>query len=212
MRRYAAFLLTALTLIVFLPGLALPAPAAPDLPQPAEFARIREEPRRYTILGYEREAFGSGWGPAPEQPGCTSREQAILTQSQPEVLVGCDMEQGVLFDLYNQRDITITASTRVEVDHVFPLSAAWDMGAWRWDNQTRQSFANDPLNLVVTARETNQDKSDQLPSRWMPPHPGSRCWYAQKLAAVALAYDLALPHDDLATMRRACRFGTFRMK
>src|SRR5699024_12715058 len=69
---------------------------------------------------------------------------------------------------YSQELISTDA---IEVDHIFPLSAAWDHGAYQWDDATRQQFANDPLNLVATSRELNQSKSDSLPEEWLPPHP-----------------------------------------
>lgn len=99
-------------------------------------------------------------------------------------------------------------SPAVEIDHVFPLSAAWDMGAWGWDNKRKAEFANDPLNLVATDKALNQAKSDSLPSEWLPP--ANRCDYARRLAAVARKYELALPAADVRTMRRQCRFD-FRL-
>ena len=78
------------------------------------------------------------------------------------------------------------------------------MGAYRWDRQRKTAFANDPLNLVATAKDLNQDKSDSLPSEWLPP--ANRCDYSRRLAAVARKYDLPLPAADVRVMRRQCRF------
>ncbi|KAA8723352.1 HNH endonuclease [Corynebacterium phocae] len=111
-----------------------------------------------------------------------------------------------LFDPYSASQIALRDRTQcVEIDHVFPLSASWDMGAWAWDERTRKAFANDPLNLVATGSSLNQDKSDQLPSQWMPPEKATRCWYVQRVAAVAAKYRLSLTTSDVKTMRRACR-------
>ncbi|WP_230307870.1 HNH endonuclease family protein [Corynebacterium guaraldiae] len=66
------------------------------------------------------------------------------------------------------------------------------------------AFANDPLNLVATARNLNQAKSDSLPADWLPP--ADRCDYSQRLAAVARKYQLPLPSRDYVVMRHQCRF------
>ncbi len=196
------------------PGLELQ--ARPRAGQVGKAGPAPALPQRQRVLGYERAAFGSGWGPAAASPAlapaaaCTAREAAILAQvTDTEArLEGCALRQGTVFDPYGAGEVHVEPGTRaVEVDHVLPLAAAWDLGAYAWDARTRQRFANDPLNLVVTAREHNQDKSDDLPSRWMPPAPAHRCWYAGRVRQVADAYGLALPAADLRAMARACRMA-----
>lgn len=167
-------------------------------------------PQRQRVLGYERNQFGNGWARVSNS-ACTSRELSIIrqtTESIPSRFDACSVQHGVLHDPYSQKNLDISSpDVALEVDHVFPLSAAWDLGAYTWDTQTRIDFANDPLNLVVTAKEHNQDKSDQLPSQWMPPHRGSHCWYGTRLAAVAAKYDLRLPTGDTRRIVNACRFA-----
>jgi len=43
----------------------------------------------------------------------------------------------------------------VEIDHVVPLEWAWERGAWRWSGQKRETFANDPVNLLAVEDELN---------------------------------------------------------
>ncbi|KXU16918.1 HNH endonuclease family protein [Corynebacterium simulans] len=143
---------------------------------------VAEADMRVRIIGYEREAFG-GW--LPDTKDNVRDAQATAYG---------------LYDPYSGKHNPAS----VEVDHVFPLSAAWDMGAYRWDRQRKTAFANDPLNLVATAKDLNQDKSDSLPSEWLPP--ANRCDYSRRLAAVARKYDLLLPAADVRVMRRQCRF------
>lgn len=112
-----------------------------------------------------------------------------------------------MLDPYTHRTVPVSD---VEIDHIFPLSAAWDMGAAEWDMHTATQFANDPLNLVAVEGAANRDKSDQLPSAWMPPYRGHRCWYSERLAAIAVAYDLALTTADVARMKRSCMFSPAR--
>lgn len=166
---------------------------------------IGELPQRQRVLGYERRVFGNGWQDVAGT-SCTAREVAIA--SQRTAPASCEIAAGTLLDPYNLSKITLTESrSSVEVDHVIPLSAAWDLGAFQWETRRRIEFANDPLNLVVTASSTNQEKSDQLPSAWMPPQPRAHCWYSTRVAAVAAKYGLDLPAQDIKTMTRSCRLS-----
>lgn len=178
-----------------------------DLPSlSSSLGQIETVPQRQRVLGYKREEFGNGWARVPSSQ-CTSREMSIIRQLQ-SAPPGCSVSSGLLHDPYANAMLDLSnPETKLEVDHVFPLSAAWDMGAHAWDSNKRVEFANDPLNLVVTAREHNQEKSDQLPSRWLPPHAGAHCWYGKRLAAVAAKYDLPLTGEDTRTVSAACRFA-----
>lgn len=162
-------------------------------------------PQRQTVLGYDRQLFGGGWAP---DGACDMRDSTMRAQMLTDTPHGNNncTPRGRMYDPYSNRSLDLDAGEKVEVDHVLPLSAAWDLGAYNWDESTRRRFANDPRNLVATSRENNQDKSDQLPSEWMPPHRPARCWYARRLAAVADAYHLALPEPDIRAMNRACRW------
>ena len=206
--------LTAVVAYPHLPRVGFAAP--PQIPSfasdaalsPAAISSLPTVPQRQRVLGYERAAFGNGWGPAG---GCDARGAAIQAQaiSHPQMpaALGCG---GIdkLHDPSSGQTLSLGAGARVEVDHVLPLAAAWDLGAHSWDTATRLRFANDPANLVVTSRELNQEKSDQLPAEWMPPHRSARCWYARRMAHVAESYRLALPVRDVNAMRRACWFST----
>ena len=158
-------------------------------------------PARHKILGYKREVFGADWAIAPGS-SCDTRQVVIFSQS-PNVS-DCTTESTELFDPYSQ---SLIPNANIEVDHVFPLSAAWDHGAYAWDDDTRKHFANDPLNLVATSRTLNQSKSDSLPGEWIPPNPAAHCWYAERVAGVAAAYSLTLAETDLTTMKRQCQLG-----
>ncbi len=175
-------------------------------------AQISSIDTRKNTPGYDRDNFGSGWQ-SPKANVCNARIAAISRQSTPyhphhprrTPPQQCRLPDALFFDPYTQKTSDMS-SLKVEVDHVFPLAAAWDLGAHSWDEQQRIRFANDPINLIATEKTVNRDKSDSLPSKWMPPSPAAHCWYAKRLLFVAVSYDLALPAQDLKTARRACRF------
>ncbi len=212
-------LATAVALAPVLKGL-VSSPAYDDdwLPAPQSFSELATVERRVRVLGYERHHFGDGWASASTNfsqydlpSSCTTRDVMVLSQAtHVDQSDECGARSGEIFDPYSLDRLSFSPGSRsVELDHVFPLSAAWDMGAYEWDNSTRLRFANDPLNLVATSRLSNQEKSDKLPSEWMPPAPRARCWYARRVAAVAHSYGLALAQADIRAMSSACRWQGF---
>lgn len=165
------------------------------------FRDIERVQLRSKVIGYSREQFGDGW--ATQRSGCTTREEAMATAygmdscSAPYSLWG----PVSIADPYTGEDLP---PFDVEIDHVYPLSAAWDMGAHAWPEDKRLAFANDPANLIVTSSTANRAKSDMLPGEWMPPDRSYGCEYSQRLSVVASAYSLPLTADDISAMRRAC--------
>ncbi|RNE48428.1 HNH endonuclease family protein [Corynebacterium alimapuense] len=192
-------LLTVATLALLLPHL-LPR-SGPGLPAlDAALIQVPVSPQRARVLGYERSEFGPGWA---HSGACSIREEMIVTHLQHAQLEDCRAVGGMLHDPYTGHQVILPAP--VEIDHIFPLAAAWDLGAHTWSDSQRVAFANDPANLVVTAQAANREKSDLLPAEWLPPDRSARCWYSHRLAVVAGSYGLALPDEDISAMRGSCR-------
>ena len=145
-----------------------------------DLAAVDPVPQRVRIIGYDRDQMFGTWLPGV-------REAVV--------------EAAGVTDPYSGKPLDLSTA---EVDHILPLSAAWDLGAHRWTALERIEFANDPANLVLVNRAENQQKSDQLPSQWLPSDRSARCWYVDRLFAVAAAYDLPLPEKDLRVGRRSC--------
>lgn len=166
-------------------------------------------PQRLSVIGYERELFGHGWG-TNATTGCTTREEIIKTQLNVEyplpgcavVAVGTCPYSGV--QIASQSDDPDYAD--VDIDHLFPLAAAWDLGAFAWSEQKRVAFANDPANLVAVSQQENRRKSDSLPSDWLPSKRSNRCWYVNQITDIAVKYQLSLSASDVAVMQRQCLF------
>ena len=194
--RISVLLLTAATLLLLLPRPPLTEPGLPDLG--AVLPHVGTVPQRPRVLGYDRAEFGPGWAPSGS---CTVREQMLADAG--ATLTSCRVTAGTSTDPFTGAALDLRED--IEIDHLLPLSAAWDLGAHRWTRAQREAFANDPLNLVVTSRAANQAKSDQLPGSWRPADRRARCWYARRLGVVAARYQLPLPVTDIVSMTRACR-------
>lgn len=194
-----------------------PAGAA-QLPSPAiplALTGLRVTPSIREVAGYDRScspghrcAFGPAWTDdnttAWGHDGCDTRNQVLAAQLVDVQLKpgtrGCVVAAGTLHDPYSAQVVALSSHT-IQIDHVFPLAAAWSAGADLWPLATRVNFANDPRNLVATTQAMNGNrrgigKGDQTPGSWMPPTRPGQCLYAQRYVAVATAYNLAVTPAD----------------
>lgn len=179
----------------------------PDSPTRSEvtalLARVHVIPHRHHVLGYERActgtshcSFGKAWTDNSTAPGGHN---------------GHDTRTDMLRALTTTQDpytgLPLPAQQRHRhIDHIFPLAAAWDMGAAQWSPAKRVAFANDTArNLVVVAGDINIDKGDSTPSEWLPPWRGAHCWYAARYLTVATYYQLSISQADWRALRAASR-------
>lgn len=200
-----------------LPGLA-PVPASQ---RPAALALIDQltTKGRGAKTGYSRAQFGRSWtdsasGVPYAFNGCYTRDDILrrdltATQVRPGTN-DCVVVAGLLADPYTGADESFRKdqAADIQIDHVFPLSLAWQMGASGWDVDRRTRFANDPLNLLAVDGVQNEIKKDSGPASWLPPNKSVRCAYSVRFAQVALAYQLAVPVPDKEMMARLCAGST----
>ena len=167
--------------------------------------------------GYDRDCdpgacvFGPPW--TDDHPGafghngCDTRQDVLLQQLRDvELRWGsrCRVYDGRLLDPYSGELLTWREDGYwIQVDHLYPLAAAWHAGAWAWSPRRRLRFANDlRRELLAVSARTNQDKGSRTPSDWLPPNRGFRCRYLTKYLSVALAYDLPITQADARVVRR----------
>ncbi|WP_374323263.1 HNH endonuclease family protein [Streptomyces sp. AP-93] len=164
--------------------------------------------------GYDRKEFGSAWldtadGVPFARNGCDTRND-LLKRDGREVRFrsgsACVVVSMTLPDPYTGKDIAWKKekAAEVQIDHVVPLSYAWQMGASRWDAAKRQRFANDGLNLLPVSGPANSSKSDSGPASWLPPNKAIRCSYAVRFAQVAEKYELSVTAADKNVMLKQC--------
>lgn len=185
-------------------------------------------PERVPVPGYERDCsgaskcvFGPAWSDATGAPGsgngCPTRHDVLVRDLRDATIAPdspCTVQGGTLVDPYTGRVLEVQRSglRGIHVDHVFPLSAAWDLGAWRWSAERRAAFANDvDRNLLAVTGSVNSRKSDSTPESWLPPDPGRHCFYAARYLTAAVFYGLAVTaadHEVLADAVRRCPGGS----
>lgn len=176
-----------------------------------EVRRVEERP---DVPGYDRGCgpdegcvFGPDWSDDTDAPlgrnGCDTRND-VLARSLEDVAFSersptCDVVAGTLVDPYTGTELDYaTQGSDIHVDHLFPLAAAWDLGAAAWTPDERATFANDPdLGLVAVSGSANLSKGDSTLASWLPPDRSYRCDYVAAYLEVALAYDLAVTAADV---------------
>ncbi|MGP4027168.1 HNH endonuclease family protein [Actinomadura sp. 3N407] len=151
---------------------------------------------------YERAAFGTRWKDT-DRNGCDQRNDVLARDLENVGKDGsCIVMTGRLHDPYSGKDITFAKkdAAEVQIDHLYPLALAWRMGASRWSEDKRETFANDHRNLLAVWGVPNQQKSDSGPGEWKP-RKSFQCTYAIKYIAVAHKYTLPVTHADREALR-----------
>jgi hypothetical protein len=142
-----------------------------------------------SMAGYDRDLFhhwsdldGNG---CDQRADTLSRDALQITRTTKD---GCRPVNGEWVDPYG--GTTIRLSTKLDIDHVIPLAAAWRLGASAWSAERREKFANDPGNLLAVEASLNRQKGDKLADAWRPPRKQFWCAYAVRSIDVHARYDL----------------------
>jgi hypothetical protein len=161
------------------------------------------DPRK---TGYKRSAFGDAWADV-DGNHCDTRNDVLARDLTNVVRTdNCNVASGVLQDRYTGKTIDfVRGKSKVDIDHVVPLSYAFQQGAGDWTASKRQALANDMDNLLAADSSANRTKGDKGPSEWMPSNSSFRCDYGKRFAAVAVKYDLPITQADFNTIQAACR-------
>lgn len=165
--------------------------------------------------GYQRDLFGEAWddgatGVLWSGNGCRTRDDILARDLDG---VGkrdpCVIISGEYVDPYTNKQLRFTKEHAEEspIDHIVPISFAWQMGAAVWSQEKRLQFANDPLNLVLTSDTANSAKGDSDPASWLPPNKAIRCAYVQRFAQVSLKYSMPVTPADKQIMLVQCSSG-----
>lgn len=179
-------------------------------------AGVIEIPVRMPSYDYRRDAFGESWDDDNDAPGgrngCDTRNDILdrdLVEKSYVSIKRCPtaVATGTLIDPYTNATIAFVRGNQigasVQIDHIVPLSLAWDLGARTWTDEMRLRFANDPANLIAVDGPTNQNKGDNEPAVWMPPNRAFWCQYAVQFAAVLRGYGLPVDAPSARVLREA---------
>ena len=151
----------------------------------------------HSMSGYSRDRFPH-WNKAGAN--CDVRDTVLARDGSDIKKDGCNVTGGTWVSVYD--NVTVTAPTQVDIDHMVPLANAWRTGADKWDDKKRSEFANDlerPQLFAVTA-SSNRSKGDQDPSQWKPPAPTYWCQYAKDWILVKSYWKLNITKDEKSAL------------
>jgi hypothetical protein len=161
-----------------------------------------------SAVPYERtQDFGPAWADV-DHNGCDTRNDILHRDlTGVEVRPGthdCVVVAGTLQDLYTGTSMPFlkAQASRVQIDHIVPLHAAWMLGAYSWPYAQRLAFANDPSNLLAVDGHNNEAKGDSLADTWVPPNQAEWCDYARRTVTVHAAYHLPVTSAEKAALAR----------
>ena len=186
---------------------ALQAPSVPGATSALTTARRLPVKGRAPRTGYSRARFGPAWFDA-DRNGCDTRNDLLRRDLTRRVAKpgtnGCVTISGDLTDPYTGVALHVRSGRTavVDVDHVVSLSDAWQTGARAWTAERRLTFANDPLNLLVTSPAANRQKGDSDAASWLPPRRSYRCVFAARQTAVKTKYHLWATSAEQAALVR----------
>ncbi|MFG1943584.1 HNH endonuclease family protein [Nonomuraea sp. NPDC048826] len=157
--------------------------------------------------GFDRDEFGPAWADV-DRNGCDTRNDILKRDMSDETFKpgthDCIVLTGVLDDPYSGKTIKFErgqdTSSKVQIDHLIPLSDAWQKGAQQWSATKRKEFANDPLNLLAVDGPLNGQKSDSDAATWLPPRRAYRCAYIARQIDVKAKYELWVTQAEKAAM------------
>ena len=158
------------------------------------------------MVGYSREDFPH-WAADGTQVGwdepdgsCDVRDDALVRDGHDvKVDEECSITAGEWLDPYT--GTTLTDSEDVDIDHVVPLANAWRSGANDWDENRRETYANDPGVLLSVDDAANQTKGDKGPEAWLPPNVHYRCEYARRWISIKHQWNLTVNAQEKATLQ-----------
>ncbi len=132
--------------------------------------------------------------------GCDTRQEVLVAESTvPVVRSGtCTVTSGRWESWYDGGVWTVPGD--VDIDHMVPLSEAWDSGANAWTAEQRRDYANDltiGASLVAVTDNINQSKGEKDPAQWLPPSSGATCRYISDWVVVKYRWNLTADQAEV---------------
>lgn len=160
-------------------------------------------------VGCKRAKFGQAWADI-DRNGCDQRTDVLRRDmvnlhTKPGTR-GCVLAKGTL-SLDGDSDAAKRVRFKrgngeVEIDHVVSLADAWDAGAYAWDGDQREEYANDFMNLEALDSETNQDKDDETAAGWLPDDDDDQCALVVRQITIKHRYELSVTPAEQQAMQQ----------
>lgn len=132
---------------------------------------------------------------------CNAREKTLIAQGENvKTDDDCSIVSGKWVDPFGGE--TFTNSSKLDIDHVVPLSYAARHGGNGWSADRKEQFANDAIHLVATSASENRSKGDSGPSDYMPPREEYHCEYSTIWVQTVEKYGLSITEKDQKALEK----------
>lgn len=109
----------------------------------------------------------------------------------------CSIKSGKWEDPYTGK--TLTDPSKIDIDHMVPLSYTAKHGGQKWSASKKEEYANNTKNsyhLIAVDAGANRAKGDKGPSKWMPANKAYQCKYVAQWVAVSAEWKLTIDQAD----------------
>ncbi|MYY82072.1 DUF1524 domain-containing protein [Streptomyces sp. SID335] len=132
--------------------------------------------------------------------GCNTRAEVLITEASeaPSLGARCRISGGEWLSYYDEQEVSDAG--KIDIDHMVPLTEAWDSSTSAWSRARREAYANEldaAASLVAVTARTNRAKGYKDPAAWLPPLPTAHCRYVSEWVATKLRWDLAADPAEL---------------
>lgn len=138
--------------------------------------------------------------------GQDTRVEVLIEESLSDVVYMTDKEEKVKFGMWHCKytDTLVFNPRALDIDHHVPLFDAWISGAWAWDNNMRNIYANyldDPNHLIAVYRSANRSKGSRSPDQWLPEYIPYRVEYCHVWCKIKVKWKLTVTSAELRTLK-----------
>ena len=126
-----------------------------------------------------------------------ARQEVLIAESLVSVTFEtdrqCRVETGRWFGAFTS--VYVEDPSDLDIDHLVPLKNAHLSGAWRWDADMRQEYANyleEEDHLIAVTAGANRSKGAKGPEEWGPPDLDYWCQYATDWTEVKARWGLTM--------------------
>ncbi len=101
--------------------------------------------------------------------------------------------------------LVTTDPSKLQVDHMVPLKEAHESGAWAWDADKKERYANDlsnPNHLIAVKGGANGSKGDRDPADWMPPNRAYWCQYLSNWVEIKRLWALTMDQREADAVKK----------
>ena len=126
-----------------------------------------------------------------------ARQEVLVAESLEQVTFetdrGCRVETGQWYGAFT--GVYVEDPSDLDIDHLVPLKNAHLSGAWKWDADMREEYANyleEENHLIAVTKGANRSKGAKGPEEWGPPDLDYFCQYATDWTEVKARWQLTM--------------------